>query len=599
MHVTFWGTRGSIAKAGPTTLRFGGNTPCVEVRSDSGTLVVIDCGTGAHGLGTDLMAHGGGDPVSGHLLISHTHWDHIQGLPFFAPLFDPTGAWQIYGPRGLDESLHETLTGQMQYSYFPVTHDQFAAEVEYHELVEGTFDIDDIRVTTRYLNHPALTLGYRLEVDGAALVYASDHEPHHHQLAAGGEPTASRNDLAHARFLEGADLLIHDAQYLTDEYPQKQGWGHSTIDYAVDAARWAGAARLALFHHDPTRTDDDVDALLVTARERAAAAGWEGDVLAAAEGTTIELRGDPTRAHGAHERAANPGDSLDDVRRSVLLAIGDPEIAAILRHAAEAEELEVVEATSRDEAVEMAREHRPGIVLLDGGDDDGALTDFAAAIGDLDPTPDGEISLITIAATGASPVDAHDLAITDALTWPASTGYLRTKLRAWLLRRACRWQNAPLPDNEADRLRTLHDLGVLDTEPEDRFDRYTSLASTTFDVPIALVSLVDADRQWFKSRHGIEATETPRDRASWAHAILDDDVLQGADALSDPRFADNPLVREDPRVRFYAGVPLTLSDGSRAGTLCVIDHRPRLLDDDQLAELQRLGALVSAELERH
>ena len=213
MKVTFWGTRGSIAKAGHSTLRFGGNTSCVSVRSDAGTQIVIDCGTGAHGLGQELVAEAGGAAIDGHILISHTHWDHIQGLPFFAPLFQAGNRWELYGPSGLDGSLSEILAGQMEYRYFPVAIDQLSADVHHHDLVEGTFDIHDVRVDTQYLNHPALTLGYRLEVDGATVVYASDHEPHDQSLASGGDVTQNRHDEAHARFVAGADLLIHDAQY--------------------------------------------------------------------------------------------------------------------------------------------------------------------------------------------------------------------------------------------------------------------------------------------------------------------------------------------------------------------------------------------------
>jgi phosphoribosyl 1,2-cyclic phosphodiesterase len=597
MQVTFWGTRGSIAKAGPSTLRYGGNTSCVEVRSDAGTVVVLDCGTGAHGLGHDLLARADGATVDGHLLISHTHWDHIQGLPFFAPLFAPEGSWHIYGPRGLAGSLGETLGGQMQYTYFPVTIEQLAATVDYHDLVEGTFDIDDFTVTTRYLNHPALTLGYRLEVDGATLVYASDHEPHDRRLADGGDPATSRHDLDHAALFEGADLLIHDAQYVAEEYPEKTGWGHSTVEYVVAVAGRARVAKVALFHHDPSRTDEAVDAVVSLARDQAAAIGFRGDVFAAAERTTIELRGAATDVTGTGGARPIPDPALDDVGRTVLLAVRSPEIAAILRQAAEEEELELWETADQDEAVEIARRERPAIVVLEGDPGGEVVSDFARAMGDVEKVPGGDISLIAVSATGDPPTDPDDLSITDSLEWPASTGYVRTKLRAWLLRRACRWQNAPLADDEPTRLRSLRDLDVLDTGPEPRFDRYTELASTAFDVPIALVSLIDEDRQWFKSHHGLDVTETPRDMAFCAHAILDDEVFQVPDAIADPRFADNPLVVDDPRVRFYAGAPLTLSDGTRAGTLCVIDHRPRALDDDQLAELRRLADLVTAELE--
>src|SRR3712207_555539 len=162
MRVRFWGTRGSIPKSGPDFLRYGGNTACVEVRSDAGTLIVIDCGTGAHDLGQELVASDGAGR-RGHLLISHTHWDHIQGLPFFAPLFSPGNSWDVYGPRGVKQSLQETLAGQMQSAYFPVALDGLGADIRYHELLEGTFRIGHVQVTARYLNHSALTLGYRLQ----------------------------------------------------------------------------------------------------------------------------------------------------------------------------------------------------------------------------------------------------------------------------------------------------------------------------------------------------------------------------------------------------------------------------------------------------
>ena len=170
MQVRFWGTRGSLAKPGPTTARYGGNTSCVEIRTEAGTLIVIDCGTGAHGLGQQLAAKGGGGH-RGHILISHTHWDHIQGIPFFAPLFVAGNEWDVYGPKGLSSSIRDTLAGQMEHTYFPVALDRFAATIAYHDLVEGVFEIGEVRITARYLNHPALTLGYRLQADGASVVY--------------------------------------------------------------------------------------------------------------------------------------------------------------------------------------------------------------------------------------------------------------------------------------------------------------------------------------------------------------------------------------------------------------------------------------------
>jgi GAF domain-containing protein len=193
--------------------------------------------------------------------------------------------------------------------------------------------------------------------------------------------------------------------------------------------------------------------------------------------------------------------------------------------------------------------------------------------------------------------DAGETGITEWVVWPASSFFLRTKLRAWLLRRSSRWQNASLPGDEEQRIEALHALGILDTEPEERFDRYTDEISATLDVPVALVSLVDTDRQWFKSHHGVDATETPRDMSICAHAIHGRDVMQVPDALADIRFADNPLVTGAPHMRFYAGMPLTLRDGTCVGTLCVADTRPRQLDESQLDELRRLGRLVVLELE--
>ena len=191
-----------------------------------GTLVVFDCGTGARVLGRGLAAETrpGGDPVSGSILLGHTHWDHIQGLPFFEPLFGD-GRWDVYGPRGLGGSLDQILAGQMNYQYFPVALHELGPGVAYHELVEGTFEIGDLLVRTQYLNHPALTLGYRVEGDGAVVCYVADHEPFDSALGFGGDVSASRGDARHVEFLAGADILIHDAQYDASEYAAHVGWG--------------------------------------------------------------------------------------------------------------------------------------------------------------------------------------------------------------------------------------------------------------------------------------------------------------------------------------------------------------------------------------
>ena len=164
MKIRFWGTRGSLATPGPGTTHFGGNTSCVEVTTGSGGRLILDCGTGARLLGAELLSTAP-RPITGSILLGHTHWDHIQGFPFFAPIFVPGSSFSVYGPQGSRGSLHETLSGQMEFTYFPVELDQLPAQITFHELVEGTFEIGGARVTTQYINHPAVTLAYRIEAE--------------------------------------------------------------------------------------------------------------------------------------------------------------------------------------------------------------------------------------------------------------------------------------------------------------------------------------------------------------------------------------------------------------------------------------------------
>ena len=181
------------------------------------------------------------------------------------------------------------------------------------------------------------------------------------------------------------------------------------------------------------------------------------------------------------------------------------------------------------------------------------------------------------------------------MVWPASEAHVRTKLRAAVLRRACRWQAAPSTPDEEARLAALYKLDILDTGSEPRFDRFTEAACKHFNVPISFITLVDRDRQWFKSRRGLEPPESPRDQSMCAHAILGDDVFQVSDALADDRFAENPNIARGARIRFYAGVPITVDD-EHVGSFCIMDHRPRVLDDDELERLRQLGHMVEAEL---
>jgi CheY-like chemotaxis protein/phosphoribosyl 1,2-cyclic phosphodiesterase len=447
MYIRFWGTRGSLAKPGPTTLRYGGNTSCVEIRTADGTLVVLDCGTGAHGLGQALLASGE-HPLRGHLLITHTHWDHIQGFPFFAPLFIPGNSWDLYAPGGLGQHLEATLAGQMGYAYFPITLAQLGATIRYHDLVEGSFDLDGVRVIARYLNHPALTLGYRLEVGGMALVYATDHEPHSRHLpnasnlagTASADSPVHQEDQGHIDFLTGAGLVIHDAQYTAAEYLQKAGWGHSPVEYTVDVAVAARAKRLALFHHDPLRDDEALDRLVDVCRQRVAACDGELDVFAAAEGQVIEL----PEWEGTRPRPVKPAEpaamahavTAAATTATVLIVDDEPDIVDLLTASLNPDGYHLLSAYDGDSALRIARAERPSLILLDwrmpGRDGLGVCRALRA---EADPQlRDVPVVLLT-AQTGAEDLAAGFAAgVTDYLTKPFKPTYVRSRVREWLLR---------------------------------------------------------------------------------------------------------------------------------------------------------------------
>lgn len=584
MRVRFWGTRGSLAKPGPDTLRYGGNTSCVEVRSDSGTRLVIDCGTGAHGLGQAILREGG--PSRGHMLISHTHWDHIQGIPFFAPFFVPGHEWDLYAPQGFDESLKETLAGQMEYTYFPVTPDAFGAKVRYHNLGEGCFRIGDVTVRTRYLNHPALTLAFRIEADGAALVYACDHEPHSRLLAL-GEGEIGGEDAAHAEFLRGADLVIHDAQYLACEYEEKRGWGHATVEYVVAIGIAARAKTLALTHHDPMRTDDQIDAIMDGLR-REAKPGWP-EIFAAAEGMEIAISG------AAAPRAAPPGNQPSALREGspsdapplLLLVAADDGIADKIERAVADEPLVLVRHPDATGARAACGDQRPALILAEDG-----LAGLAA----LPPLfrQAGDDEAVPLVLLGGEGPAGHGAV--DRLDEPWSVEYARSRIRTWLMRAECHWVRAPVPRDEVVRLAALRALGLLDTLPEERFDRHTRVASALFKVPVALISLVDAERQWFKSCFGTDVCESSRETSFCAHAVAARAMLIVPDALKDSRFRDNPLVQDGPRIRFYAGAPIHSPGGHVLGTLCILDMRPRDLSAEEKRLLEDMAAMVEAEI---
>ncbi len=270
MKARIWGCRGSLSTPGAATVRYGGNTSCIEVRTSTGALVVLDAGTGVRSLGASLADD---RPTQLDLLLTHLHLDHIEGLGFFAPLFDPECTIRVWGPRPMSGSLEELVAAYLSPPYFPVPFERIPAHISFNEISEDTWQIDDLRVSTAPVCHPGSTVGYRLSQNGNSLAYIPDNEPaldRQSGLAIAGD----------------ADVLFHDAQFTEAEYATRVGWGHAALSDFVRYIGEAAPRRALMFHHDPAHGDSQLEGMLADVR---AAADGQAAVELAHEGLELEL----------------------------------------------------------------------------------------------------------------------------------------------------------------------------------------------------------------------------------------------------------------------------------------------------------------------
>jgi phosphoribosyl 1,2-cyclic phosphodiesterase len=294
MKVRFWGVRGSIPSPGPRTVRYGGNTTCIEVRPADGTLIILDGGTGIFQLAQSLLRE---MPLDARIFITHTHWDHIQGLPFFIPLFVPGNRVRIHGAFDVvsGQGIEQVMDVQLQYSYFPVREAEMKARIEYETLQIGVpVQVGAATVTPTLLNHPVINFGYRIDCDGKSVFFTGDHEPYGNIYGPDEVEYADYQRIVDDKqaqveeAMRGVDLLIADCSYTAAEYPAKRGWGHGTFEGNIELASRVGARRLACTHHEPTRGDDELERVFAAALAASPAAG-RPEVLLAREGLEISL----------------------------------------------------------------------------------------------------------------------------------------------------------------------------------------------------------------------------------------------------------------------------------------------------------------------
>lgn len=301
IKIKFWGVRGSIPSPGPSTVYYGGNTPCVEIKFPGKPRFILDAGSGIRELGKQILQTP--EPVIAYIFISHFHWDHIQGLPFFKPAFRKENHFVIYGCDEPNANLSEIISMQMNPTYFPLAIDDMRANVEFRTIQEETFDVEGVEVKTKFLNHPGYALGYRFTYQGKSIVYISDNEPFTHPLKKQSSNSKSTDSVTSrfekfvedmsddlVNFISQSDILIHDTQYFPEEYKEKRTWGHSPLDYTVDIAGRAKIKRLILFHHDPDHDDETINRMVRQSRKLLKRHNNGIICEAAREGVVVELR---------------------------------------------------------------------------------------------------------------------------------------------------------------------------------------------------------------------------------------------------------------------------------------------------------------------
>ncbi len=427
MFVRFWGTRGSIPTPGAGTARYGGNTSCVELRSDDGNLFVFDCGTGIRQLGMSLLGRTPAPPRI-HILIGHTHWDHIQGFPFFTPVFLPGTEINIYAPLGFQRSLEEAMSGQMQYSYFPVKLEDLSSRIHYTELDEGFFRIGDCLVETQYLNHTAPTIAYRLTEGATSVAYVTDHEPF---WKSSGADFEHPGDQRHIEFIRDADLVIHDAQYSEEEYRTKVGWGHSPVSYVMDVAVSANVRQLALFHHDPTHDDDWIDEMQSAFRAELAERNSSMKTFAAAEGMELTVEGQGSQHAIAGDSALRQRSILGG---RVLVISPNEHDFTLIEHMLIEDGLILMPIADPEGVEKRAAEFSPDLVILDSSLSVTNGRQVVQQLRDATGEPALPIVLLTDGRHEIPDGEAAQGEATDYLERPFSPPMLRSRVRAWLAR---------------------------------------------------------------------------------------------------------------------------------------------------------------------